>query len=131
MYNYLPSYVGRYYLSCVILGENVFASVFRKISVNIISLTLSSWKADSRRHSERFRYILSLLRYFRVRRTCVGIPQNYPFNMFFHCLQLFVIKKCAVLKFFRKNIVYLQILSSYIEVFIFNLYNKIFYEYYT
>ena len=51
--------------------------------------------------------------------------------MFFYCLRLFVIKKCAVLNFFRKNIVYLQILSSYIEVFIFNLYNKIFYEYYT
>ena len=79
------------------------------MSVDIISLELFLGKADSNRYFEKF----------------------FPGNMFFHSLQLFVIKKCAVLKFFRKNIVYLQILSSYIEVFIFNLYNKIFYEYYT
>ena len=78
------------------------------MSVDIISFALSSAKTYLRRYSEK----LSL-------------------QYVFHCLRLFVIKKCAVLKFFRKNIVYLQILSSYIEVFIFNLYNKIFYEYYT
>ena len=78
------------------------------MSVYIISLALFSAKSYLRRYSEK-------------------ISLQYDF----HCLQLFVIKKCAVLKFFRKNIVYLQILSSYIEVFIFNLYNKIFYEYYT
>ena len=78
------------------------------MSVDIISLALSSSKTDLRRYLEK-------------------LSVQYVF----HCLRLFVIKKCAVLKFFRKNIVYLQILSSYIEVFIFNLYNKIFYEYYT
>lgn len=79
------------------------------MSVDIIFPELFLGKADLRRHSEKFRYILSLLRYTRLKRICVGIPKNYPYNMFFHCLQLFVIKKCAVLKFFRKNIVYLQI----------------------
>lgn len=56
------------------------------MSVDIISLALYSAKTYLRRHSEK----LSL-------------------QYVFHCLQLFVIKKCAVLKFFRKNIVYLQI----------------------
>ena len=101
------------------------------MSVDIISLALYSGKTYLRRYSEKFRYILSLLRYTRLNRICVGISKNFSLQYVFHCLRLFVIKKCAVLKFFRKNIVYLQILSSYIEVFIFNLYNKIFYEYYT
>ena len=56
------------------------------MSVDIISLALFSGKTYLRRYSEK----LSL-------------------QYVFHCLQLFVIKKCAVLKFFRKNIVYLQI----------------------
>ncbi len=53
------------------------------MSVDIISLALFSGKADSRRHSEKFRYILSLLRYTRLKRICVGISKNYPCNMFF------------------------------------------------
>ena len=78
------------------------------MSVDIISLALYSAKSYLRRYLEK-------------------LSVQYVF----HCLRLFVIKKCAVLKFFRKNIVYLQILSSYIVVCIIKLYIKIFYEYYT
>lgn len=79
------------------------------MSVDIIFPELFSGKADSHRYSEKFRYILSLLRYSRLKRICGGILKNFSRQYVFHCLQLFVIKKCAVLKFFRKNIVYLQI----------------------
>ena len=53
------------------------------MSVDIISLALFSGKADSHRYFEKFRYILSLLRYSQLKRICVGIPKNYPCNMFF------------------------------------------------
>lgn len=53
------------------------------MSVDIISLALYSGKTYLRRYSEKFRYILSLLRYTRLKRICVGIPKNYPYNMFF------------------------------------------------
>ena len=53
------------------------------MSVDIISLALFSGKTYLRRYSEKFRYILSLLRYPRGKQTCVGIPKNYPYNMFF------------------------------------------------
>lgn len=79
------------------------------MSVDIIFPELFLGKTDLCRYSEKFRYILSLLRYTRGKQTRVGIPKNFSRQYVFHCLQLFVIKKCAVLKFFRKNIVYLQI----------------------
>ena len=102
------------------------------MSVDIISLELFLGKADSCRHSEKFRYILSFLRYTRLKRICVGISKNFSRQYVFHCLQLFVIKKCAVLKFFRKNIVYLQILSLHKEIFIFSVFQSdLIYEYYT
>ena len=53
------------------------------MSVDIIFPKLFLGKADLRRYYEKFRYILSLLRYTRLKRICVGIPKNYPYNMFF------------------------------------------------
>ena len=79
------------------------------MSVDIIFPELFLGKADLRRYSEKFRYILSLLSYTWGKPIHIGIPKNFFRQYVFHCLQLFVIKKCAVLKFFRKNIVYLQI----------------------
>ena len=56
------------------------------MSVDIIFPELFSSKADSRRYLEKFWYILSLLRYFRVRRTRIGIPKNFFLQYVFHCL---------------------------------------------
>ena len=53
------------------------------MSVDIIFPELFSGKADSHRYFEKFRYILSLLRYSRVKPIFNSIPKNYPYNMFF------------------------------------------------
>lgn len=70
------------------------------MSVDIISLALYSGKTYLRRYYEKFRYILSLLRYPRGKQTRVGIPKNFSRQYVFSLSTVVCNKKMCGLKIF-------------------------------
>lgn len=70
------------------------------MSVDIIFPELFLGKADLRRYSEKFRYILSLLGYTRLKRICVGISKNFSLQYVFSLSTFVCNKKMCCLKFF-------------------------------
>ncbi len=70
------------------------------MSVDIIFPELFSGKADSHRYSEKFRYILSLLRYTRGKRIRDGIPKNFSRQYVFSLSTVVCNKKMCCLKIF-------------------------------
>ena len=70
------------------------------MSVDIIFPELFLGKADLRRYSEKFRYILSLLGYTRLKRICVRISKNFFQAICFSLSTVVCNKKMCCLKNF-------------------------------
>lgn len=70
------------------------------MSVDIIFPELFSGKTDLCRYSEKFRYILSLLRYPRGKQIRVGIPKNFFRQYVFSLSTVVCNKKMCGLKIF-------------------------------